>query len=231
MPGLRVTAGNAGDMRRVAVNEDSTPLHISNDEFEGDLTVRIRGFEPAPGETAPSEPESGYFERVNADPSKSLLAIPVTWSICVAGRVKKPINADELRFGNTFDRPIRDHLPYGTAIALKAFRLIDPSLEQDLYADKPWAFSPLVATMPALRIARTADDPPWSAEQPAEDVSALFPEDDPDRGRLVGNAAARRKLFGTAAVRQSIDITPDLWIHADFCQVRIDSIDLLTRRA
>ena len=213
MPGLRVAAGYGDCMSPVAVNVDSKPLHISNDEFEGDLTVRIRGFEAAPGETAPSEPESGYFERHTS----------VTWSIAVAGRVKRPINADDLRFGNSFDRPIRDHLPYGTAIALKAFRLIDPSLEQDLYADKPWAFSPLVATMPALWVVRAADDPPWSAEQPAEDASALFAEDDPDRGRLVGNAAARRKLFNAAAVRQSIDITPDLWFHADFCQVRASS--------
>lgn len=40
MPGLRVTAGYAGHMSPLAVNEDSKPLHISNDEFEGDVTVR-----------------------------------------------------------------------------------------------------------------------------------------------------------------------------------------------
>lgn len=173
------------------------------------LTARIKGFEPPPGETAPADPESGYFAKY---PS-------FTWSIAVAGRVKKPINADDLRFGNSFERPIRDNLPYGTAIALKAFRLIDPSLEQDLYADKPWAFSPLVATMPVLNVVDSAEAPAWSAEQPSEDASALFPADDPDRGRLIGNAAARRRLFNDAAIRQAIEITPDLHWTCDFAQV------------
>lgn len=35
-------------------------------------------------------------------------------------------------FGNTFDKPIRQSLPYGTAIALKAIAYIDPALEQDI---------------------------------------------------------------------------------------------------
>ena len=35
--------------------------------------------------------------------------------------------------------------------ALKFVNFVDPSLEQDIYADKPWALSPLVASMSSLR--------------------------------------------------------------------------------
>ena len=45
------------------------------------------------------------------------------------GRFLRPTNADDCVFGNTFDKPIRDRLPFGTGAALKAISYIDPSLE------------------------------------------------------------------------------------------------------
>lgn len=46
----------------------------------------------------------------------------------------------EQMFGNYWDQPIRAHLPYGTSIALNFIStIVDPSLQHDLYADKPVA--------------------------------------------------------------------------------------------
>jgi len=39
-------------------------------------------------------------------------------------------------------------LPWGSGAALKFMHFIDPTLEHDLTSSKPWALSPLVATMP-----------------------------------------------------------------------------------
>lgn len=71
----------------------------------------------------------------------------------------------------------RDNLPYGTSIALKAASFIDPNLTHDLYADKPWAFSPLLATMNKAHVIRSqssASDPSSSSsstEEESEDFS------------------------------------------------------------
>lgn len=40
-------------------------------------------------------------------------------------------------FGNVFDRPLS--LPYGSSAAIKFLHIADPTLEDDLYGEKPWA--------------------------------------------------------------------------------------------
>jgi hypothetical protein len=37
-----------------------------------------------------------------------------------AGRFTEQVSADELMFGNVFEKPIRDSLPWGTSVAQKA---------------------------------------------------------------------------------------------------------------
>lgn len=36
-----------------------------------------------------------------------------------AGQFLDDVNADDILFGNVFENPIRDHLPWGTSIAVK----------------------------------------------------------------------------------------------------------------
>jgi hypothetical protein len=130
-------------------------------------------------------------------------------SIQLQGRFLKPANADEVVFGNVFSKPIRDHLPYGTSAALKVVRYIDPSLEQDVYADEPWAWSPLIATMNVVKVTKLdsakAALPAWSAKAPEEDVSPVMADKE-----LMGRADARRKYFATADHRKTITLTPDV---------------------
>src|SRR5579871_76110 len=64
---------------------------------------------------------------------------------------------------NDFDDSIADKLPTGTSLGLKALKMIDSTLETDLYSAKPylnlvffeadvrWAYSPLLATMNVVR--------------------------------------------------------------------------------
>lgn len=80
--------------------------------------------------------------------------------------------------------------------------------------------------MPVLNISKLSSAPDWSASQPAEDVDALFAADDPHRGQLVGNAAARRKVFAAKAARQAVTISPDHFLAMDFAQGMINFSDL-----
>ena len=42
------------------------------------------------------------------------------------GRFLDEVDTDELVFGNLFQKPIRDQLPWGTSIAIKAMQYVLP---------------------------------------------------------------------------------------------------------
>lgn len=202
---LRVSTGtSASDLKVHAVNYDEEPFEIKTAAFEGRLVVRIKGFHGAApkGKEPLRTTQSTYFETFPK----------ITWSIQLQGRFLKEFSGDDVVFGNIFDAPIRDYLPYGTSAALKAVSWIDPSLEQDIYADKPWAWSPLIATMQLVRLSKSEGKlPAWSSKLPDEDVSAYVPE-----GAPVHDSGARRKYFSKADHRKEVTLGPDTIVDADF---------------
>ncbi|KAH8828982.1 hypothetical protein DL96DRAFT_1021869 [Flagelloscypha sp. PMI_526] len=141
MPHLRVLAGSSLDALQPIsdIINCGKSCKVSNRFFEGELSASIRDFINEEGEKVPNGP---YFGQPGKD--------SITWSIVTKGRFLVPINADDVLFGNTFDRPLK--LPWGTSAALKFASYIDPTLEHDLSSTtKPWALSPLISTMPNLR--------------------------------------------------------------------------------
>lgn len=108
---------------------------ISSELFEGKVAINIKGFTNPSGEELSAE----YFDREDRK--------GITWSIQVQGRFLQPTSADDVMFGNTFDKRLK--LPWGAGVALKFMKYVDPTLEHDLLSEtKPWALSPLIATMP-----------------------------------------------------------------------------------
>ncbi|KAG6889460.1 hypothetical protein C0995_000985 [Termitomyces sp. Mi166 len=145
-PRLRVLAGTGTTLTPITHLVNTTnAFSLVSDRFEGEVIVCIKGL------TRPEKDASDYFER----PERQ----GITWSIQVRGRFLEPISADDVLFGNVFDRPLR--LPLGSGAVLKFMRYIDPTLEHDLTSQTyPWALSPLIAMMPHLvhtRIARNRD--------------------------------------------------------------------------
>lgn len=141
---LRVTAGPAHDPSThtlVPVNGNET-LTFENDHMLLSLAVRIRNFTGYPDD---SPPTSAYFEH-------DLHKLD-QYSISFSFIPKTDIPGSDLVFGNDFDRPIRDRLPPGFS---QAFRIVkwwvDPSLEGDVYADKPHLFGPALSSWNILRI-------------------------------------------------------------------------------
>jgi len=152
MPKLRVLAGpSPHDLTPItSLVNTNAPHRIVTDAWEGEIIVFIKGFNQpdASGDGVAQEVE--YFQRGDRS--------GVTWSIQVQGRFLSPRSANDVLFGNIFERPLK--LPWGTGAALKFMKFIDPTLSHDLTCtatQKPWALSPLVATMPYLRHARLAD--------------------------------------------------------------------------
>ncbi|KAG1776294.1 hypothetical protein EV702DRAFT_1109510 [Suillus placidus] len=134
---LRVRVGPSMD-KLVCITDkvNSGKAHdISSEFFEGKVAINIKGFTNPSGEELSAE----YFDREDRK--------GITWSIQVQGRFLQPTSADDVMFGNTFDKRLK--LPWGAGVALKFMKFVDPTLEHDLMSEtKPWALSPLIATMP-----------------------------------------------------------------------------------
>ncbi|KAJ3524090.1 hypothetical protein NMY22_g11156 [Coprinellus aureogranulatus] len=142
MPRLRVLAGPSPSILSPISVNTSQAHDISSDLFQGRVVVHIKGFNDDRQENDDIKRDD-YFEREDRQ--------YITWSIQVQGRFLREYDANDILFGNTFDRPLK--LPYGSSFiltpVLKFMSYIDPTLQHDLLsASKPWALSPLISTMP-----------------------------------------------------------------------------------
>ncbi|KDR80292.1 hypothetical protein GALMADRAFT_33591, partial [Galerina marginata CBS 339.88] len=163
-PRLRVLAGTSPDTMVPITNlvNTSRSHHLESSLFEGEVVAHIKGLTDEKGRVRDSE----YFEREDRK--------GVTWSIQVQGRFLVPYSADDILFGNTFDRPLK--LPWGTSAVLKFMNYIDPTLEHDLTSSsKPWALSPLISTMPHFMHARLPLPLPVPEDDDVLESSTTFP--------------------------------------------------------
>ncbi|GAA6018505.1 hypothetical protein JCM11491_006427 [Sporobolomyces phaffii] len=196
------------DLHPVAVNE--SPLSISSPNFEGNVFIRLKDFKGPKGQDGHAQPRNDAPFSGDKD----------TWSIAFEGRFTRDaeIEVDDILFGNTWEKPIKDYLPYGTAAALRFVKYVDPTLTCDLYADKPWALSPLFSTLQFLSV--KTDSPLSSSFVPSpmpEDTSSLV--SDPS---LVDTPAKRRSHFANETVRQSTRLSSKHVVRGDFSHGFLD---------
>ncbi|KAF8914752.1 hypothetical protein CPB85DRAFT_1411999 [Mucidula mucida] len=231
MPGLRVLAGPSVESLEPisAYVNKNRPFQIRSDAFEGSIVVNIKGFE--------GSDDCEYFVR----PERQ----GITWSIQVQGRFLKSYSSNDILFGNTFDRPLG--LPWGSGAALKFMSYVDPTLEHDLTSStKPWALSPLVATMP--HFSHTQEEPlqfppptplvddtsslylAVASASPVSSSSSLSNSSSSSRMSLkkkkkkpnadvstLTTASKRRAYFASEPNRRTITFGPDDIITTDFC--------------
>ncbi|KDN50156.1 hypothetical protein RSAG8_01492, partial [Rhizoctonia solani AG-8 WAC10335] len=200
-PSLKVSLGpNVGDLREISYNDGSSHA-IQSSLFDGVVSVHIKG-----DFSDTDDSKNTYFN----DESRA----KCTWSIGIQGRFLKEINGNDILFGNVFDRPL--NLPWGFGAVLNFAQYVDPTLEHDLYGERPWALSPFLSSMPYLQ--RIELDPaapvptdlpvPITAERSRPALApALESETTP---------AARRKHFTDEAHRKEVTFTPQDLIQADF---------------
>ncbi|KAL4796065.1 hypothetical protein BDV19DRAFT_388489 [Aspergillus venezuelensis] len=141
---LKVTAGPSYDASThvdVPVNQDKT-LNIKSEHATASLAVRIQNYTGYPNSSPKTNP---YFSNPRHTKDQ--------YSISFAIRFNQAVNGNDLIFGNDFDRPIRDRLPPGFNAALKLAQwTIDPALDGDAYADRPYLYSPALATWNAFNV-------------------------------------------------------------------------------
>ncbi|EGX43605.1 hypothetical protein AOL_s00215g341 [Orbilia oligospora ATCC 24927] len=131
---LTVTAGPTRDISShvpVPVNTEQ-PLHFDTNLISTDLFVRIQNYRGT-DKTLPST--SPYFETPPHSTNKD------KYSISFSPLIFKDssINGDDLVLGNDFDEPISKNLPPGFSVAWRVARwVVDPGLDGDPWAEKPW---------------------------------------------------------------------------------------------
>ncbi len=130
MPRLRILAGpSLTELTPIEANSD-VPLSVQSDAFEGQVAVYIKDFVGESGKAA----RSPYFEHHKRK--------GITWSIQIQGewqpffisarhsmsiyfgqgRFLQTHCADDILFGNVFDRPLK--LPWGFGAALKFMKYV-----------------------------------------------------------------------------------------------------------
>ncbi|KAL4804796.1 hypothetical protein BDV18DRAFT_142533 [Aspergillus unguis] len=209
---LKVTAGPDYDPathKDVSVNENES-LHISNEHASTKLAVRIQNYTGFPDGAPKSNP---YFEHDSHQKDQ--------YSISFAISFKHSVNGDDLVFGNDFDRPIRDRIPPGFGAALRLVQwTIDPTLSGDAYADKPYLYSPAVATWNRLRVGNKEKLP---------DVHGLVVEEGEDEGvnfrkeqGVPEGVDGRRSHFQNEERRKEWEFEADRVYYADFGNQYLD---------
>ncbi|POS72717.1 hypothetical protein DHEL01_v208890 [Diaporthe helianthi] len=161
---LRVTAGPSYDLAdhtEVPVNRP-TPVKISTEKMDVELNVRIQNYHGLPRNSPTTSP---YFDQEPHSRNKDQysIAFQFTPKAPQNAQAQRKANVDpddrepegisglDLQFGNDFDHPIR--LPPGFSYAMRIVKWwIDPGLDGDPYADRPYLFGPALSSFNHVRV-------------------------------------------------------------------------------
>lgn len=133
-------------------------------------------------------------------------------------------------FGNDFDHPIRDRLPPGFGTAFKIVKwAIDPGLDGDVYAEKPYLYGPLASSINTLRVGKSGMGKGEQLELGQEGEGIVFEEggegDGEELRRKKGvpeTDAARKKWFLTEANRKDWEFEAEREHWGDFFNPYLD---------
>ena len=142
------------------------------------------------------------------------------YSISFSFIPKEDINGNDLVFGNDFDHPIRDRLPMGFNAALKIVKwTLDPNIQGDPYADKPYLYSPALATWNQLRIGdknATADRNMMKNYVVEEGAQGTDGANVRTQLQIPSTAEGRRKHFQSEEHRRAFNFEAGRLYMADF---------------
>jgi hypothetical protein len=155
--------------------------------------VRMKDYpSECPTGTPLKNPPSNYFA------SKQRL-----YSISVQGTFTKNHNGNEVLWELDLSRPIK--APYGSGVALRIAKWLEPSLEYDLDASEPFMNAPMISTMSALGV--------YAKDEFVQEFKDEFSKSASNQGSLPTSNAPENVSFICTAIAHcnqstSIDATP-----------------------
>ncbi|KAI9715491.1 MAG: hypothetical protein M1812_005967 [Candelaria pacifica] len=227
---LKVTAGPAYDpsTHKVVSVNSTTPTHISNAHITADINVRIQNYRGLPSGSPSTSPYFSHPLHASDSYSISFTFIP-----------SSPINGADLEFGNDFDHPVRDKLPPGFNAALRIAKwAVDPGLDGDVYADRPYLFGSALSSVNVFWVGGKAKGEKLPAEhkdgknregkKKEEDIEVIEEGGDEDGKALreqLGvppEAAARKKWFLQEEKRKAFTLEEGRIYKTDFFNPYLD---------
>ncbi|KFY33577.1 hypothetical protein V494_07496 [Pseudogymnoascus sp. VKM F-4513 (FW-928)] len=221
---LRVTAGTSYDINKqetVTVNT-AEPISIKSEHTDVALNIRIQNYHGLPH----SSPEhSPYFSIPEYTKHQYSISFSFTPSEAIPG--------DDLVFGNDFDHPIRDRLPPAFGSAFKIVKwAVDPGLEADVYADKPWLFGKFLSSIDKLWLGSKNGEsagPKKGGENFDDKIGILVEEGGAADGLayrkekgIPDTAAARKKHFLVEGNRKGFEFEAGRPVFVDFGNPYLD---------
>ncbi|KAJ5232300.1 hypothetical protein N7468_005256 [Penicillium chermesinum] len=198
----------------VEVNGETTSL--SSEKGAVQVAVHIKDYNGLPKSCPESHP---YFDHE--------LHKSDTLSISLAFKLNTKVNGNDLVFGNDFDHSIKSRLPMGFSIAMNIVKtVIDPSIDGDAYAEKPYLYSPGLATWSQFRIGSKDDSipaPDTVIEEGASDPAAQRVRDE---SKMPATSSERKKHFQSQQHREAFDFEAGRYYMADFSTGYINLSDL-----
>ncbi|KAL8667537.1 MAG: hypothetical protein Q9168_007248 [Polycauliona sp. 1 TL-2023] len=192
---LRVTAGPSYDPSShqvVAVNA-GTPTSVKSALCSAKISVRIQNYRGLPHG---SPTTSSYFSHPPHTHDQ--------YSIAFSFVPHRAISGKSLVFGNDFEHPIRDRIPPGFNAAFKIVKwAIDPGLDGDVYAEKPYLYGNALSSINVLSVGPKADKEAIESviTEPRDDEEAIKEggfeggQEIREKLNIPDNAAARQKWF------------------------------------
>ncbi|KAE8449489.1 hypothetical protein EG329_008097 [Mollisiaceae sp. DMI_Dod_QoI] len=240
---LQVTAGTDYDISKHQIVPVNTPTKITveSELISVDLNVRIQSYRGLPLNSPTTSP---YFLLPPHHKSKD------QYSICFSFTPKSNINGNDLVFGNDFDHPIRDRLPPGFGTAFKIVKwVVDPGLDGDVYAEKPYLYGPAASSVNTLHIgskSSSSSSKPTSTssssnstngeENKEEDLGMVFQEGGDESGLehrkekgIPESEAARKKHFLNEENRKGWEWEEGRTYGCDFFNPYLDFNDFALR--
>jgi uncharacterized protein DUF1769 len=189
---VNVTAGPTYDKHTPVAVNTASPYTIDTPLGSFQVLVRIKDFRGS--SSSSSQPNESYFSHHGRTSTR--------FSITFTMKPTKDLSGDRVLLGNDFDHPIRELLPpfFGTALQVVK-RVVDPGIDGDPYAEKPYLYGPLLSSANVMRIGevnstvKLKDDVfDEGAEGSGKDVR--------EKAELPSSAGARQKWFLDEARRK-----------------------------
>ncbi|KAI9924627.1 hypothetical protein MW887_006901 [Aspergillus wentii] len=197
-------------------------IRIENEHATVSLCVRIQNYTGYPDNSPPTHP---YFSHPLHEQDQYSIAFSIIF--------KHPVNGNDLLFGNDFDRPLRNRLPPGFNTALRFVKwAIDPAIDGDAYADKPYLFSPALATVNQFRVGermQKADQVPTLHDAVIEEGGDGSGVGVREAGGVPDSVDARRKYFLDDEARKGFEFEAGRVYSADFGNPYLDFNDFSIR--
>lgn len=190
------------------------PMKITNEYVDMYVTCRAKNFDGVTPDASPPIQSLPYF-----DGHARLFSLQFQIKFKQAH-----FTADDLLFGISFQNPVKP--PFGFSAIVKFFKLIDPTIDADIYAEQPYWRSYLITAFNAISCWPSTEGLGEWKSRIEEDTRLLHPGDPAllGPGNSPLSVKLRRKHFAKDMNRKAIKFDPNFVYSFELYNYHLDVV-------